>query len=198
MATATICDPCQSRNIVNTSVSCCMECEEELCSECAIHHKAMKMAKNHYVIDLKLTTSYSALLKKPSLVCEEHTSCQVEYFCVDHDDLCCRDCLAKTHKSCVNTMSLDSASNGAKQSQRMSDCQEQLTSISQTYKSILKYREENVNGMKDDKERIKENVKKIKEKLIQKINQMEKELTNKLDTLVQGNTNFNKVKFPKC
>jgi len=143
MATATICDPCQSRNIVNISVSWCMECEEELCSECAVHHKAMKMAKNHHVIDLKLKTSYSALLKKPSLVCEEHTNCQVEYFCVDHDDLCCRDCLAKTHKSCVNTMSLDSASNSAKQSQLMSDCQEQLTSISQTYKSILKYKEDN-------------------------------------------------------
>ena len=46
-------------------------------------------------------------------------------------------------------MSLDSASKGAKQSHLFSDCQEQLTSISQTYKSILKYREENVNAIKD-------------------------------------------------
>jgi hypothetical protein len=36
---------------------------------------------------------------------------------------------AKTHKSCVNTMSLDSASKGAKHSQLFSDCQEQLTSF---------------------------------------------------------------------
>jgi hypothetical protein len=47
MATATMCDPCHSRNIINASVSWCMECEEELCSECAVHHKAMKVAKNH-------------------------------------------------------------------------------------------------------------------------------------------------------
>jgi hypothetical protein len=47
----------------------------------------------------------------------------------------------------------------------------------------LKYREENVNGIKDDKEKIKENMKKLKEKLIQTINQVEKELTNKLDIL---------------
>jgi transcription termination factor NusB len=47
----------------------------------------------------------------------------------------------------------------------------------------LKYREENVNGIKDDKEKIKENMKKLKEKLIQRINQIEKELTNKLDIL---------------
>jgi hypothetical protein len=46
--------------------------------------------------------------------------------------------------------------------------------------SILKYREENGSGIKDDKQRIKENMKKIKEKLIQRINQVEKELTNKL------------------
>jgi hypothetical protein len=70
-------------------------------------------------------------------------------------------------------MSLDSASKGANHSQLFSDCQEQLTSINQTYKSILKYREENVSGIKDDKQRIKENMKKIKEKLIQRINQVE-------------------------
>jgi hypothetical protein len=54
----------------------------------------------------------------------------------------------------------------------------------------LKYREENVNGIKDDTEKIKENMKKLKEKLIQRINQVEKELTNKLDILVQENTKF--------
>jgi hypothetical protein len=32
----------------------------------------------------------------------------------------------------------------------------------------LKYREENVNGIKDDKEKIKENMKKLKERLIQR------------------------------
>jgi hypothetical protein len=60
----------------------------------------------------------------------------------------------------------DSASNGAKHSQLFFDCQEQLTGIRQTYKSMLKYREENASGIKDDKQRITENVKKIKERLI--------------------------------
>jgi hypothetical protein len=60
-----------------------------------------------------------------------------DYFCADHDELCCRDCLAKTHKSCVNTMSLDSASKGAKHSQLFSDCQEQLTNNPQFLDSLL-------------------------------------------------------------
>ena len=189
MATATVCDPCHSSNVVNTSVSWCMECEEELCFECAEYHTKQKMARNHHVVDLKLKTSYLELLKK-STVCEQHKDCDVEYFCLDHDELCCRECLAKTHKSCVNTTSVDSESKGAKQSQLFYDCQEHFTSINQTYKSILKHREENVNGIKDDKEKIKENMKKLKDKLIQRINQIEKELTNKLDILVQENTKF--------
>jgi hypothetical protein len=94
-------------------------------------------------------------------------------------------------------MSLDSASKGAKQSQLFSDCQEHLASISKTYKSILKYREENVNDIKDDKEKIKENMEKLKEKLIQRINQVEKELTNKLDILVQENTKFQQDEISK-
>jgi transcription termination factor NusB len=48
----------------------------------------------------------------------------------------------------------------------------------------LKYREENVNGIKDDKEKIKENMRTIKEKLIQRINQVEKEMINKLDIMI--------------
>ena len=197
MATPEICDPCQIRNIAKTSVSWCMECEEELCPECTEHHKALKATRNHHVVDLKLKKSYESLLKKSSLVCEQHTYCDVEYFCVDHDELCCRDCLAKTHKSCVNTMSLGSASKGAKQSQLFSDCQEQLTSISQAYKRVLKYREENVNGIKDDKRRIKENMKKLKEKLIQRINQVDNEMTNKLDILVQENTKIQQDEISK-
>ena len=197
MATATVCDPCHSSNVVNTSVSWCMECEEELCFECAEYHTKLKIARNHRVVDLKLKTSYSALLKKFSLVCEQHKDCEVEYFCVDHDELCCCDCLSKTHKSCVNTMSLDSASKGAKQSKLFSECQEELTSVSQTYKSILKYREENVNGIKDDKKKIKENMKKFKKKLIQSLKEVDKGLTNKLDILVQENTKFQQDEISK-
>jgi chemotaxis response regulator CheB len=52
-------------------------------------------------------------------------------------------------------------------------------------------------GIKDDKEKIKENMKKLKEKLIQRINQIEKELTNKLDILVQENTKFEQDEISK-
>jgi hypothetical protein len=68
-----------------------MECEEELCTECTEHHTALKMARNHHVVDLKLKQSYASLLKMSSLVCEQHKDCDVEYFCVDHDELCCRN-----------------------------------------------------------------------------------------------------------
>jgi chemotaxis response regulator CheB len=54
-----------------------------------------------------------------------------------------------------------------------------------------------VNGIKDDKTRIKENMKKIKEKLIQRINQVEKELTNKLDIPVQENTKLQQDKIDR-
>ena len=54
-----------------------------------------------------------------------------------------------------------------------------------------------MNGIKDDKESIKENAKKIKEKLIQKINQVEEELQNMLDLLVQENTKLQQDEISK-
>ena len=62
-----------------------MECEGELCSECTEFQKALKATRNHHVVDLKLNPSHAALLKKPSLACEQHKDCEVEYFCVYHD-----------------------------------------------------------------------------------------------------------------
>jgi hypothetical protein len=46
----------------------------------------------------------------------------------------------------------------------------------------LKYREENVSGIKDDKQRIKENMNKIKEKLIQRINHSSKESVTRFNS----------------
>jgi hypothetical protein len=82
-----------------------MECEEELCSECTEYHTALKATRNHHVVDLKVKTSYSSLLKKPSLFYEKHKECEVEYFCVDHDELCCRDYLSifrHSRKDCLS------------------------------------------------------------------------------------------------
>jgi GH25 family lysozyme M1 (1,4-beta-N-acetylmuramidase) len=61
----------------------------------------------------------------------------------------------------------------------------------------LKYREENVNGIKNDKEKIKENMKQLEKKLIQRLNEVEKGLTNKLDILVQENTKFQQDEISK-
>jgi hypothetical protein len=146
-----------------------MECEEELCSECAEYHTNLKMARNHHVVDLKLKTSFSALLKKPSLVCKQHKYCQVEYFVLTTMNYAVGIVQLK-HTNHVSIPCLWIQRQRVPSTQLFSDCQEQLTSFSQTYKSILKYREENVSSIKDDKQRIKENMKKLKEKLIQKIN----------------------------
>jgi hypothetical protein len=87
MDTPAICDPCQILYITKTSVSWCMECEEELCPECTEHHAALKATRNHHVVDLKHNKHIVSLVKKSSLVCEQHQYWDVEYFCVDHDEI---------------------------------------------------------------------------------------------------------------
>ena len=54
-----------------------------------------------------------------------------------------------------------------------------------------------MSGIKDDKQRIKENMKKINEKLTHRNNQVEKELTNTLDILVQESTKFQQDEISK-
>ena len=85
MDTPAICNPCQILYITKTSVSWCMKCEEELCPECTEHHAALKATRNHHVVDLKHNKHIVSLVKKSSLICEQHQYWDVEYFCVDHD-----------------------------------------------------------------------------------------------------------------
>ena len=104
MASRSLCDPCLSVNREKPAVKWCMECQEAICSECIDNHKIYKVLHNHHVVDLEQKSSYEDIANSVSTICEKHQGVVLEYFCVDHDQACCRDCLPTEHKLCKKTM----------------------------------------------------------------------------------------------
>jgi hypothetical protein len=97
-----ICDPCSEKNKRLVAEKYCSDCEEKLCTECAEWHMRCKVFRSHHIIDL-----YSVGSRIPpssNKNCEIHTDVQIDYFCSQHDVVCCRACLTDSHRSCETVL----------------------------------------------------------------------------------------------
>lgn len=109
-----------------------MDCEEAFCSVCKEYHSIMKQSRFHNYIDVNaLPQIYHIPLK-----CYLHEQMNFEYFCVDHDTLCCKECLAEFHRSCYLTVSIDCGAEDIKRSVTLKDYTYQLEAISKTLNTI--------------------------------------------------------------
>lgn len=62
-------------------------------------------------------------------LCGAHFNKHLEYFCVDHNVVCCSDCLSNDHKVCLNIQPLAKAAQGASQSREFSDLNKKIIDI---------------------------------------------------------------------
>ncbi|CAG2188626.1 unnamed protein product [Mytilus edulis] len=155
------CEPCTNDNKQSSAENWCLECDEALCSDCTKHHKLSKATKTHHLMDFKQKSSCPSNIS--NLECVQHPGKQLEYFCTDHDVICCRECLAQTHKSCDKTVSLDTAAEHVKQSDVFTDCNERLCAYLKSIDSILKNRDKNLNDIQTTGKTIMAEIKSIKE-----------------------------------
>jgi hypothetical protein len=58
--------------------------------------------------------------------CEIHTDVQIDYFCSQHDVVCCRACIPESHSSCKTVIPLDVASKDVTNSSLLSDTLKEL------------------------------------------------------------------------
>ncbi|CAC5366279.1 unnamed protein product [Mytilus coruscus] len=122
---AKYCEPCTARGKTPAAFQWCTECEEALCSECTEAHKVKKMSRRHHLVEIVKIPNNINISHNLS----KHHNLLFDYFCVDHDVLCCKEYLPKDHRACKNVTSIDIASKSSKQSQSFLDYEEQLSYI---------------------------------------------------------------------
>ena len=137
--TSNFCDPCMVLHKHNNAINSCLECDELLCSVCSNHHKSLKATRNHILIDIDLQPTCLSLTKELSaLICKFHPLRDIQYFCVNHDLLCCGDCLAADHSiKCEKVLSVESASVNAKGSVSFREYENELKHILKSFSGIL-------------------------------------------------------------
>ena len=193
----TICGPCSKKTKRLAAEKYCWDCEEKLCTECAEWHLRWKAFESHHVIDLS-----SVGLRIPSsskINCEIHTDVQIDYFCSQHDVLCCRACLSDSHRSCESVLPLDSASKDVKNSSLLSDTLEEQDYMTETLQKIEENRNENQKLLKQKKSLIIKQISEAKSKVIKYLDEIEERLITEVESVQKKNEEkINKEKHNIC
>ncbi|XP_071142283.1 uncharacterized protein [Mytilus edulis] len=171
------CEPCKARDKNNTPTRWCVICEEALCLECTENHRVQKMSRGHELIDIDIKPKHINISDQR---CSKHDNLSFEYFCIDHDTLCCKECQVETHRSCQKVMSVDIASKGIKKSQSFIDSVELIEHVLTTISIISNNRRTLIGSIEKEAQVIKDETRKLKEEAISQIESLENALLEDL------------------
>ena len=185
MASADVCDPCLESNKTVHAEKYCSECEQKLCAECTESHRRFKSLKSHHVVDL---SSIGARIPPSSKInCEIHTDVQIDYFCSQHDVVCCRTCIPDSHSSCKTVIPLDFASKDVKNSSLLSDTLKELDNMTKTLQKIAGNRDDNKKLLKQKKSLIIKQISAVKSKLLKHLDDIETRLITEVASVQEKN-----------
>ncbi|CAG2249751.1 unnamed protein product [Mytilus edulis] len=171
------CEPCKARDKNNTPTHWCVICEEALCLECTEHHRVQKMSRSHELLDINIKPIHINISDQR---CSEHENLPFEYFCIDHDSLCCKECQVESHRSCQKIMSVDIASKGIQSSQSFIDAVELIEHVLMTIPTIKEERHTLIESIEKEANLVKDEIRKVKEQAISHIESLEKTLLEDL------------------
>jgi hypothetical protein len=193
----TICDPCSEKNKRLVAEKYCSDCEEELCTECAEWHLRCKVFRSHHVIDL--SSVGSRIPPSYKINCEIHTDVQIDYFCSQHDVVCCRACIPDSHRSCESVLHLDSASKDVKISSLLSDTLKEQDNMTETLSKMSENRDDNRKLLKQKKSLIIKQISAAKSKVLTYLDDIEERLITEVESVQEKNEEkINREKHEIC
>nr|XP_022305491.1 probable E3 ubiquitin-protein ligase MID2 [Crassostrea virginica] len=92
------CDACRRADEEEIATDWCKSCLESLCRTCAKCHKRNAATKNHELIPV-LDKDTVPVAIESRVLCIDHNA-PAKYLCVDHEELCCTECVCTKHRKC--------------------------------------------------------------------------------------------------
>ncbi|VDI49609.1 Hypothetical predicted protein [Mytilus galloprovincialis] len=185
MASGSLCDPCTAENLSVPATKYCPACEERLCPTCTESHTRFKAFKSHQVIDLSTVASDIPISAKK--ICNVHTDMLLDYYCTDHEIVCCRACIPKDHRKCENVLPLEHASKDVKKSALFTDVMQDINQLITTLNKLHDNRESNLLRLSKTKSVITNQISEVKSRLLKQIDDVERDLQTELSSLQRKN-----------
>lgn len=96
------CDPCLTENQVVEAQGFCVDCQEYLCNSCYKFHQKTKALRGHQLLDKDNLgeAGASTVLDVCTEKCSVHKNEVIKFFCPEHEDVGCTDCMTMHHRTC--------------------------------------------------------------------------------------------------
>ena len=163
----------------NNAIYNCSECKIYMCNKCLNNHSELFQNHNLIKLDKDIKFTFTGYCKEPN-----HLE-KLEYFCKDHNILCCASCIAKIqgkgkgkHNNCNIVFIEDVKEEKKNKLNNNIKCLEDLSKTLEESLNKLKIIFDKIN---EEKEKIKLKVANIFTKIRTVINEREDELLNEVD-----------------
>ena len=173
------------------AIKYCQECNIYLCNKCEKVH--LGFFKNHHILPLEkdkdeLFTGYCKEKSHPNIL---------NYFCKDHNDLCCANCIAKIktrengkHFDC-NVCDINDICDEKKKN--LSNNIKSLENLSNKFKLLKNNLEKNMEEIDKNKEEIKVEIQKVFTKIREELNNREDHLLIEVDQIYEKEFNVRNI-----
>ncbi|XP_052059554.1 uncharacterized protein LOC127700194 [Mytilus californianus] len=160
------CDPCSSKMVSSEAIQYCFQCQNNLCQQCFKNHNLNAAFSQHNM------TSTGTLTFENN--CTKHESITLDFFCVEHDCLCCQACITSNHSCCQKLIPLEDAAKDVKKSVMFQDISYALSNIATTLDKAITNQDENIKSLDDyDKVTIFKQVASHKAGIINRLDELE-------------------------
>ena len=161
------------------AIKYCEECKIYLCNKCDKFHSGLFLNHHSYSLDKEPKDIFTGLCK-----IENHQK-QLEYFCKEHNELCCACCITKIkskgngqHTDC-NICNIEDIYEEKKNN--LENNIKSLEGLSEVFLSSLKDLNENFEKISQKKEEIKLNIQRVFTKIRNELSNREDELLLEVD-----------------
>ena len=172
------------------AIKYCQECNIYLCNKCENHH--IELFKNHHMFSLDKDTNEFFT----GYCIEKNHSKELNYFCKDHNVLCCACCIAKIktrengkHRDC-NVCDIDDICEEKKKN--LSNNIKNLENLSKLFQSLINDIKKNMEEIDKSKEEIKQEIQKVFTKIRAELNNREDQLLIEVDKIFEKKFNEEK------
>ncbi|XP_063397814.1 uncharacterized protein LOC134682169 [Mytilus trossulus] len=191
----TFCGICSRGSLSIKADKYCTDCEDALCSDCSNYHGNIKTFNTHHMIDINIIEAKPFVVSKS---CKVHPDMVLEYFCTDHDTMCCRSCMASDHRSCDKVLPIEVSAKGVKNSTTYEEIFNGVNSLNSAVNELEDKKKKNMVSLKDSKMTVQQDVKNFKARLLKRIEEIEAALLSEIETIYtdlsnEANDNLQKI-----
>ncbi|XP_063420762.1 protein wech-like [Mytilus trossulus] len=182
-ASETFCGVCETQHVVRDADFWCSECDEGLCSSCEKHHRASKASRNHEVISMNNYQKLPHTIASINQYCSDHDK-KYQYFCSQHENLCCPLCITTNHKTC-DLMAIDDIVKTSKTSALYDIMEQSLQDVKKNLGRIVKDRRQNLGKIQQQRQTFHTDIQMIRDKINKHLDILENEILQDIKAVEQ-------------